>query len=263
MKTKILILFHSGVGNTRYIATKMHEQLSMSHSVDLYSIEAIPKYVDINNYTALIIGFPIYHSHPSKRILAFVRSLERLHNPIPTYLFDTCSMYAANAIRIFSKLCVEKNLIPVLSRDFKGCPATDGTLLVPSIKRFFRFPKNLNSIINRDLNDFCALINKPPFHPNIPRFKLYSIPNYPNKIAGHMIQSKIHLIQNECTRCNKCVRNCPVNAISINQEGYPHIDMKQCESCYRCVHHCPTHSLSLNKKRSHKRLLDQLFYKIT
>lgn len=44
----------------------------------------------------------------------------------------------------------------------------------------------------------------------------------------------------KCTRCNTCVRNCPVHAIS--EKNPTRTDGKLCISCGRCVEICPKHT---------------------
>ena len=41
-------------------------------------------------------------------------------------------------------------------------------------------------------------------------------------------------------RRQKCVKNCPENAISIDS-GYPVIDYAKCTGCGICVEKCPRH----------------------
>lgn len=46
----------------------------------------------------------------------------------------------------------------------------------------------------------------------------------------------------KCTQCGQCVENCPDNAISLNQDGYP-VFRGDCTRCYHCGRVCPTEAI--------------------
>lgn len=58
----ILILYYSGVGNTKMVATKIFDLLYSTHEVTLASIEKLSINMDIANYDSLVIGFPTIHA---------------------------------------------------------------------------------------------------------------------------------------------------------------------------------------------------------
>lgn len=221
----------------------------------MYSVEKLPKDLDMNVFDGLVIGFPVIHTHPTKRILAFIQSINKLSKPKATYIFTTCGLYSENALRIFAKQCMPKHIIPVLHRVFWGCPASDGALLAPYIKAFFTFPKDIDLKIETDACAFTTIIRNEECKLRMPRFKLYSIINYPNKLAGQLITFPIYTHQNACTKCGKCIANCPAHALEQDVSGYPVLISRKCEKCYRCIHSCPRKALSLSKKKRPKQTL--------
>jgi pyruvate ferredoxin oxidoreductase gamma subunit len=53
-----------------------------------------------------------------------------------------------------------------------------------------------------------------------------------------------------CNRCNwVCSTFCPDNAIEVDAEGYPHIDLDHCKGCMICVAQCPPHAISAIPER--------------
>ncbi len=47
-----------------------------------------------------------------------------------------------------------------------------------------------------------------------------------------------------CVKCNwVCSNYCPDNAITVNAEGYPEIDLNHCKGCMICVAQCPPHAI--------------------
>lgn len=128
----ILILYYSGVGNTKMVATKIFNLLHGSHEVTLASIEHLSTDITIANYDRLMIGFPTIHASPAQPILTFIEQIKPLKKSIPTFLFTTCGLYSANTLRIFAKQCEKKNIITILSKRYR-CAATDGILIAPTM----------------------------------------------------------------------------------------------------------------------------------
>jgi len=248
---EVLVLYYSGVGNTKRVAEIITSNISAQYNVDIYSVEKLPDNFSINQYKAIIIGFPTIHSSPAKPILEFLNNITKLENVVPTYVFTTCGLYSANSLRIFGKISVMKNMAPIINRSYR-CPATDGMLLVPFLKYLFVDEKNLHQRVKKDSFEFMNLI-KMPLRINIPRTKVYSILNYPNKLLGQRFPFKIYLHKEKCVRCGKCISNCPVKAYKIDDNGFPIIDKSKCISCYRCIHHYTERALS--KKKTPKKTL--------
>ena len=228
------------------IASKVFDLLHSSHEVTLVSIEKLSNDIEIDSYDSLAIGFPTIHAAPAQPILTFIEKTNQLKKTVPTFLFTTCGLYSANTLRIFAKQCQQKNIIPILSKSYR-CAATDDVLIAPSMNIWSCHEKHLDKKIENDVNHFLKQCNSSIIS-NIPRFKLYSILNYPNKFLGQRFSPKIYTHKKNCILCGKCKINCPVQIIRSDGKGYPLIDNKKCIHCYRCIHHCPKKALSLSKK---------------
>ncbi|MFQ6072235.1 MAG: 4Fe-4S binding protein, partial [Methanosarcinales archaeon] len=48
----------------------------------------------------------------------------------------------------------------------------------------------------------------------------------------------------ECTGCGTCVEDCPVEAITLNDDDIAVIDEDTCTDCGTCVDVCPTSAIS-------------------
>lgn len=51
-----------------------------------------------------------------------------------------------------------------------------------------------------------------------------------------------------CVDCGKCLKVCPVDAISLDAEKKPVVDENMCLGCGLCVKNCPTKALTLNRR---------------
>lgn len=244
----ILILYYSGVGNTKRVAKLIYDKvLAEQYFAKLYSIEEIPENCDLNAFQGLIVGCPTIHAEPAAPMLNFLSQVSMLNRPIPAFVFTTCGLYSANTLRIFALECKKKNIISMINRSYR-CMATDGILLAPKMKVWFHDEKHLSDKVERDTAQFLANM-KEPLKGILPHFKLYSIFNYPNKVLGHRLKFNIYLHRGVCIRCGTCINHCPAKAIHLDNMQFPSVNTDKCLNCYRCIHHCPKRALSLSKKK--------------
>ena len=248
---KIVIIYYSGVGNTKAIAQDMYRYLKLKNSVDIYSIEELPAEFSFDKYSKLIIGFSTIHAEPALPMRDFIQQLNVSKKKLPTFIYTTYGLYSGNAIRILCKLAIVKNLVPIYTSGYQ-CPAIDGILLTPKIKRWYGYEKGLSLRIKSDLDQF---LNITEVCSKIPKLKWYSILNYPNKMVGKHTRFKIYLHTNKCIKCGMCIEKCPVGAYARGSNNLPVFDTEKCIRCYRCIHHCPQLALSLSKRKTLKRTL--------
>ena len=48
-------------------------------------------------------------------------------------------------------------------------------------------------------------------------------------------------LKSDCRTCYKCIRHCPVKAISFH-DGQAHIEQSECLYCGSCYETCPSHA---------------------
>ncbi len=93
------------------------------------------------------------------------------------------------------------------------------------------------------------------------RPKKFSWPpsSYTDKIPGFLIPLLSYIarlvrltnpvVDDElCTKCQICVKSCPVKAIN-NYEGKIRVDYKECIECFCCIELCPSKAMTINKSR--------------
>ncbi len=245
----VLIIYFSGVGNTRAVAEYIRS-ITVKIPTEIYSVERLPDNFNIDSYSAVIMGTPTYHSEPARPLMSFLEKLKQGRN-IPAFLFTTCGLYSENCLRILAKECIRHKLIPLHCASYR-CSATDGMLLVPFMECWFKNEKDIQSKIRKDIGIFISRL-KPPSKPDIPASKWYAPLNYPNKILGRNSTFPIYLYEERCIKCGKCQRDCPMGAISL-KDGYPVISKADCMNCYRCIHHCPSLALSLFENKPVERV---------
>jgi ferredoxin len=250
---KILSPYHSGVGNTKLVSKKISSFLqSKKIAVENYSVENFNR-EKIRDFDYLIIGFPTYFLECSKVMSEFITALPRYEKPKYAFIYTTCGLFSANALYNFTLTLRKKNIHVVHSAVYR-CPATDFVLIIPSSKPTLTFEKNLQTNIERDIKRAFFGFKHREICP--PKFKFYSLLTKPMERVER--KNTIQIDNNLCTRCGKCVKNCPHKCFSKTDNGIV-FTIENCENCYRCIHHCPVRALSLDGKTP-KILFDNAFY---
>ncbi len=191
---------------------------------------------------------------------SFLVAIERFEDKKKAFVFTTCGLYSANTNRIFIKEINKYNIVVGKSSCYRS-PATDGILLFPKIKFQQNYSNNLASQIKTDIEWIKYDMKDENVLNNIPRFKLFSIFNYPNKmIAKHYYHPTIYINEEKCIHCHKCVQQCHNQSIGLAEENHLMYDKNNCEHCYRCIHQCPKGALSLRKGKSHPIIFTDAFF---
>ncbi len=61
-----------------------------------------------------------------------------------------------------------------------------------------------------------------------------------------IFRGKYRVLQERCTECLLCVRDCPEE--NIRFENGKIVFGNTCDLCLRCIHHCPTEAIQLGNK---------------
>ena len=241
---KILILYFSAVGATGKIAEMMSNNLS-KHEAEVYSVER-KVLKDFSTYDALIIGTPTHHAEPAEFLMNYIDEIPAQQLKIPTFVFNTKGFASCHTNRILAKKLLSKNLITIYEADYIA-PASDGSLLLPKMKRFFKFEKEIEAKVMRDCTSFLELVSiqKDEISVKLPPARMSTLINFPNKFVSQFIKVSIHLHEEACIKCNLCMNKCPYKAIDKNEKGFPVVTKSKCTNCYRCIHQCPTQALGL------------------
>jgi uncharacterized protein (DUF362 family)/NAD-dependent dihydropyrimidine dehydrogenase PreA subunit len=87
----------------------------------------------------------------------------------------------------------------------------------------------------------------------LPNFKLPKTAQNAEGIQtgeGTFFESRVSLrpkvYKNLCTGCQTCVNQCPVSALSMNDEGFPEVKPEMCIACFCCQEMCPEMAIVLS-----------------
>jgi electron transfer flavoprotein alpha subunit len=69
----------------------------------------------------------------------------------------------------------------------------------------------------------------------------------------------VRLIPGKCIACGaRCQAECPFDAITMNEKGEPIIDLAKCTRCQRCIKVCPVQAIEIVYTPEEQKILDEL-----
>lgn len=254
---KILIIYSSGAGSTKSIVD-IYSRLLCQFQVDVLPVNLSFDYSVFKNYDLLVFAFPCYHCDMSRLMHEFMAKMPKQEQIRKAFAFITYGLYSGNTLRIFVKQCIERNIYVEAYADYKS-PGTDASLVFPAIKLVYRYENNIAANIIKDIRKVKEILSTDPFSYKLPRFKLYSILNFPNKWLGKLHKPQIKVRKEVCSNCHLCINSCPRDCWSAGG-SYPIFDKTKCDTCYKCIHQCPQEALVFSKSTINKKKMNTQFY---
>jgi len=257
------VLYHSGSGSTKLVATVIAEKLEESGPVDLASISFDYDIGRILSYRVLVFGFPTYHGNPSRSMREFFDMLPAADDPIPVHLFVTYGLYPDHALRVAARSLAKKGYITVGHMGVRG-PASDGALMLPEwIGMMFRYEKRATEKIDEFVFGVRASADGGNVTPRMPGYVWYTSLNAPHRLLGEMnndrCKKRMRVDERLCTSCGRCVRECIRDCWRM-EDDVPLFDRENCEFCLGCIHNCPSGAITISEKSREKPRLNGEFY---
>lgn len=237
-----MVLYFTGTGNSRHIASRIAEALSE----ELFSINERIKTIDTSPVTTnerLILVTPTY----AWRIPRIVRDW-LLKTDFPAakqvwFVMD-CGSEIGGAAKYNRKLCQVKKLA------YMG---TTQIVMPENYIAMFGVPQadEARAIVAKaepDIHRAIAYIAAAPAFPpprNGPCDRLMSTAVNP-VFYPLFVKSSPFTVSNACIGCGQCVRRCPLNNITL-KNGKP-VWGKDCTHCMACICYCPTEAIEYGKK---------------
>ncbi|KPA15773.1 4Fe-4S ferredoxin, iron-sulpur binding domain-containing protein [Candidatus Magnetomorum sp. HK-1] len=260
--SKILLLYHSGSGNTKMISNILKSKLAVFHETETQRIHLDFDYDKLLDYDFILLGFPTYFWEPSTSISEFVSKMPVYGRLLKSFVYTTCGLYNGNSLRILIKKLYKKNIITTAHTSIKG-PASDYIVFPISTPSMFEYESHLLEKIDQSVQEINELINNKKITFKVPAFKWYvpinNINKYPGKKFFYYYRDKLHVLEDRCINCNTCVKNCERNCLAEG-ENLPIFNSKNCEFCLKCVHNCPKKAIIFSEKMIDKVRFNKQFY---
>ncbi len=248
MKT-VELYYYSGAGNTKFVAQKTSSQLKkLGHDVRLIRVSQTSVSTAFQDADIYIIGFPIYGLTSPQLVKDLIHQIDGKGKPVG--FFCTKALISGNSIQELG----QPNGINTVAKMELYMPATDmlAFLAYPQsftekIIKFFhsrRIDNRVEKFVSQVLRSNPITVRGKWYVPLsflIPRKAVEAFHGMYSKLIPQFY-SQVDI----CTKCMKCVRECPRDNIWMDTQG--HIQFgTSCDVCLHCVHHCPPHSIQVGR----------------
>lgn len=255
MLKNIVLIYYSGTGNTKTVTIELAKLLEKEdYSVELINAEDIEslKKTDIKD-KVIGLGFPIYgHDYPIIIMDNVLKYLDTNGNINPVFIFSTSWKTPGIGINHISKKLKKKNIYTIAKKEFL-CPSNGWTCCTTYDSKKFKgmhFDENLFTSIKKFSQEVNSSITKFNDRP----YSKISFINPLEKVLVKLsknIEAKLwtdfKIDTNKCIKCHKCVNNCPVNNITVDDNKISFINTKSCLYCMRCISNCPADAITLGE----------------
>lgn len=236
-----MVLYFSGTGNSRYIAKRIADALQVE-VVNLNEKIKANDYSPIDAGQDIILVTPTYAWRIPRIVSDFIAKIELTSAKRIWFVMD-CGGEIGNAAKYNVKLADKKHLQYMGTAQIRmpenyiamfGAPDVDKARTIvesaePSIigtieciKSAQPFPTPRNNLYDRFMSG--------PVNPIFYKFC----------VKAHAFEAN-----DSCIGCGKCVKNCPLNNVSL-KDGKP-VWGKQCTHCMACICYCPTKAIEYGK----------------
>lgn len=240
---RCLLIYYTGTFNTRYITNLLKGRLENEGcDVDVYEIDPLKtERLDFLGYDLVGLGAPIYGYNAPYPFLKFIRH-QKFPKGLRTFIYknsgETEKVNDASSLFVWRKL---KRCGAIIENEYH---------FIMPYNIHFRFDERLvKEMLLMDDKLMDILVYEVLNHiPNIKRYKLWhrivtrvvSI-----QFIGGDVNSYLYKVDdNKCTKCDLCIKNCPMQNIYRDENGkikFHH----HCLMCMRCSFRCPVDAFDI------------------
>lgn len=241
-----MILYFSGTGNSKYIAQRLSDATGDTiYSInDAFKSDEHPTFND----NRLIFSLPTYAWRIPKVVEAWINKCT-FSPDTAVYFVMNCGGEIGNSEKYILKLCRNKGF------RYMGC----AEIVMPeNYLAMFSVPNEEQSrriIAKREeiIDSVCDTIKSgtplPPYTTNLTGRMMSSIIN--PLFYTLCVKDKLFSVDmNKCISCGKCVKECPLNNITLNNKT-PEWN-GNCTHCMACITICPTEAIEYGEKSKGK-----------
>ncbi|MFH1512514.1 MAG: EFR1 family ferrodoxin [Bacillota bacterium] len=240
MGTRMLTLYFSGTGNSKYVA----ELFAAGMGGECHSIEEAPDFGGmIQTADAVAFVYPVYTSRIPRIMREFVAAHTADLQGKKLVILCTQMGFSGDGARCFLDLLPERS-VRVLYAEHITMPNNINNLGVfpqTGEKRARRLAEGAKQIVGRVCADIKAgVVKKRGFNPFS---RLLGLPQGLFLPLMERVSDNAVTIGEDCTGCGACVKRCPMNNLTIaHGKALAH---GNCTECYRCINLCPQRAIGL------------------
>lgn len=240
-------IYFSGTGNTKFCTEKFLNDYE-SGGLNSFSIEDDAAVTAIEQNDSIVFAYPVYFSNMPKIVRDFIEEHQGLFLHKKIFLIATMGLFSGDgtgcSARLFIKYGAE--ILGGLHLKMPDCIGDEKAL---------KKTREQNHLLVVAAEDKIKKAAEHLKHKTPPREGL----GFWYHMAGLFGQrlwfyhktkkysDKLHIKEEKCIGCGKCVSLCPMDNISL--KGGKARQQGRCTMCYRCVNHCPGQAITLLGKK--------------
>ena len=241
---KLLILYYSGTGNTRFacrVATTVAEKAG--HEVTIKTFAEAGK-TSLDDYDAYCFATPLQAWQPTKNVERFIKSMPVLSGKV-AFLLSSSGGQPSQTAPLMTRWLKRKGVAVVghhdlvcpdnwpVSRRFTYKEDTKKPT-VESIRKLASFTEGMLELQEAFLSG--EQVELPQF--SITPTPLFWLSRLERIFQRHsnLEMGKKKVSESDCTQCGVCEKSCPAGAIRLDPSP---VFSNKCISCWRCVNICP------------------------
>ena len=237
------IIYFSGTGNTEYVANIIKGEIEKNNiDVSLINIDNNSKLENI--YDIYIFGCPIYAGLFPQYYIQWIKNNVPIVDNKKTMIFSTQGSNSGQGVNQLEEILFKKGfsifikeLIEMPNNYYLGAgfkPTEDDKKV--ELKKYAQ--RQCEVIIEKFLKGESKIYRSSKVR-YIGAKLMYSVFA---KISEKWAKSNLTVNFDKCIKCEKCVKDCPVNNIQIDLDKNIINFNEMCIGCQRCVHKCPTNA---------------------
>jgi len=254
---KILILYFSGTGNTKFVAEQISRRLlDRGYSTRCESIENFEP-EEVKSYDFLVFGYPVYGYEMPDFVKSYARQI-----PPPSsrgvILYSTMAYSSGNSLRNSAELFIDNDFLVVNTETFL-MPGNDHLIITKRDSKFakrvlatdYTAVRELNNSIAKILERIDYLSEKGVGQEDVclpDRNLLYLLLTPLMRLIFGVIKKTVvkrFKVDENCLDCGICEKICPADNIVI-RDGRVEFG-NNCYLCLRCINQCPVEAIQITK----------------
>jgi len=245
MTDKIMILYFTGTGNSRYVAEKIADK-TKGQQLNLNALIKKNEAVAVQAEN-LVFVTPTYAWRIPKIIREWIRKAD-FSAVKKVWFVMTCGSEIGNASAYNQKLCNEKGCEYMGTAQIIMPENYIAMFDVPEKNEAREIIENANPVIEMAAQTISAGEKLPA-----EKDSLYCriLSGIVNPVFYHFcVKSNAFKVDDRCIKCGMCAEKCPLNNIRI-VDGKP-VWGKNCTHCMACICYCPTEAIEYGEKSKGK-----------
>jgi len=247
----ILALYFSGTGNTKFVVETMRQEFEKYEiemtclSIEAFKDEDIPK-IALADY--ILVAYPVHGSMSPLNMWQFIKNLAPHLEDKKAIVIATQLMFSGDGGGYMARI-LRKHRAEVVSIEHFNMPSNLADV------KWFKLKNGVDAkavvdVTRKRIEGYCSDFAKSLFvkrGDTLSALLIGALNRVPFSKWERKLARNVKINLSTCTRCEKCVANCPVENLRLEDGRI--MQSCKCIICYRCVNLCPTKSISILSKK--------------